>query len=399
MNKNILTNKTQESIRILFVAHEFTKSGAPLVLLEVISALRDQNYECHLVGPIGGALEKDFEELNIDRHSIKAINYLYKGGRGRFGQFLYLPIRLIINFYLVFQFLSLFRSIKPQIIHLNSFAARFAAIPALFYKSKVIWHLLEYYKWNPILHKLATLFVSKVADVILVVSSATLLWWTKSRNPRYRVLYGGTKVRSISDHKCRPYDIVFVGRFSYEKGFFVLLDALSMMQSIGIEPRMIAVGTCESDETQSLIFKFLESKNLAHTIDWKYDAPDAIQYIAQAKILVLPSLREGLPRVILEAMSVGTTVVATNVGGIPEVINSSEVGMLVQPSNVEQLFQAIVYLLQNENDRIEKSIVAHRLLEHHFTLEIFQENVRQLYAQLRQLLHEHQLSRHYFIGN
>jgi glycosyltransferase involved in cell wall biosynthesis len=382
MNKNILIGKRQYPIRIVFVAHEFTRSGAPLVLLEVIRALRDKNYECHLVGPMGGALEKDFDELHIDRHPMKAINYLYEGGRGRFGQYLYLPMRLIINFYLIIRFLSLFRSIKPQIIHLNSFAARFAAIPTLFCKSKVVWHLHEYYKWDPILHKLAALFVSKVADVVLVVSSATLIWWNKYRDPRYHVLYGGTKVRDIPDRKNRQYDIAYVGRFSNEKGFFVLLDALSMMRSIGIEPKMIAVGTYESDETQSLIFKFLESKRLSHMIDWKYDSPDPIQYIAQAKILILPSLREGLGRVILEAMSVGTTVIATSVGGIPEIINSSDVGMLVQPGNVDQLFQAIVYLLQNEADRIEKSIAAHRLLDHRFTLEIFQENIRQIYAQL-----------------
>jgi glycosyltransferase involved in cell wall biosynthesis len=382
MNKDNLISKVKDPIRILFVAHEFTRSGAPLVLLEVIRALQNENYECHLIGPFGGTLKKEFDELNINRHSIKAINYLYKGGRGRFGRVLYLPLRLIINIYLVLRILFLFRSIKPRIIYLNSFAARYAAIPALLYKSKVIWHLHEYYNWNPILHKLATFFVSKVTDVVLVVSSATLLWWSQYRDPRYHVLYGGTKVRGISSLECRPYDIAFVGRFSHEKGFFVLLDVLSMMQSIGIEPKMIAVGTYETDETQSLISNLLESKKLAHTIDWKYDLPDPIQYIAQAKILVLPSLREGFPRVILEAMSVGTTVIATNVGGIPEIINTSDVGILIQPGNVEQLTQAIVYLLQNEADRIKKSIIAHRLLEHYFTLEIFQENIRNIYAQL-----------------
>jgi len=382
MNENILTSTTQSPIKVLFVAHEFTRSGAPLALLEVINALQENKYECHLVGPNGGALDKDIERLNINRHSIKAINYLYGGGQGRAGQLLYLPLRLIINLFLSFQILFLFRSIKPQIIHLNSFAARFAAIPTLFCKSKVVWHLHEYYKWDKIFQTIAAFFVSEVSDEVLVVSSAALVWWSKNRDPRYRVLYGGTEVRDILDHRHRPYDIVFVGRFSYEKGFFVLLDALSKLQDIGIRKKVIAVGTHISDETRSLVHNYLDLKKLSTSIEWIYDSPNPIQYIAQSKVLVLPSLREGLPRVILEAMSVGTTVVATNVGGIPEVINSSDVGILVQPGNVEQLFQAIVYLLQHEDDRIKKSIVAHRLLEHHFTLEIFQENIRRIYAQL-----------------
>jgi len=347
-----------------------------------MSGLRAGNYQCHLIGPRGGALEKDFEELNIDRHSVKAINYLYKGGRGRFGQILFLPIRILINFYLVFRLLQLFLSIKPQIIHLNSFAARFAALPAFFTHAKVVWHLHEYYPWNPVLHKSAALFVSIVSDVIFTVSSACLFWWNQNNDLRYHVVYGGTKRHSMADHKNRPYDIVFVGRFSYEKGFFVLLDALSMLSSIGIEPKMIAVGTYESDEAQSVISKTLESKKLVHMIEWKYDSPDPIPYIAQAKILVLPSLREGLPRVILEAMSVGTTVIATQVGGIPEVINSPDVGILIQPGNVEQLFQALEHLLHDETDRITISIAAYRYMEHHFTLAAFQENARRIYAQL-----------------
>jgi len=64
------------------------------------------------------------------------------------------------------------------------------------------------------------------------------------------------------------------------------------------------------------------------------------KYIRESSVLVLPSYREGVPNVLLESFASGTPVIATKVGGIPEVVNDS-VGLLVDAKNVEQLTQAI----------------------------------------------------------
>jgi glycosyltransferase involved in cell wall biosynthesis len=65
-------------------------------------------------------------------------------------------------------------------------------------------------------------------------------------------------------------------------------------------------------------------------------------------IFVLPSLKEGLPMVILEAMASRKPIIATNVGGIPRVIENGSEGILVNPSNVVELSEAIITLLKNE---------------------------------------------------
>jgi glycosyltransferase involved in cell wall biosynthesis len=69
------------------------------------------------------------------------------------------------------------------------------------------------------------------------------------------------------------------------------------------------------------------------------------QLVAGADLLVLPSLNEGLPRVILEAMATGLPVVATSVGGIPELVMDGRTGLLVRPGDERALADAVCRVL------------------------------------------------------
>jgi len=81
-------------------------------------------------------------------------------------------------------------------------------------------------------------------------------------------------------------------------------------------------------------------------------SPEKIyDYLEQAKILILPSFYEGLPNVILEAMSVGVPVIATRVGGIPDVVKDGETGLLVEPGRVDELAISIRRLIEDDDLR------------------------------------------------
>jgi glycosyltransferase involved in cell wall biosynthesis len=77
-----------------------------------------------------------------------------------------------------------------------------------------------------------------------------------------------------------------------------------------------------------------------------------------ADILVLPSSREGWPNVLLESMACGTPVVATKVGGIPEIVTSPDVGRLMSQRNATDLAKAVAELWQNRPDRASVSAYA-----------------------------------------
>jgi len=85
---------------------------------------------------------------------------------------------------------------------------------------------------------------------------------------------------------------------------------------------------------------------------------EVAQFMREADFLVLPSFYESMPCVILEAFACGLPVLATEVGGIPEIVNV-ERGILVEPGNLEQLIKAVDYMLDHFRDFSSKNITSY----------------------------------------
>jgi len=109
---------------------------------------------------------------------------------------------------------------------------------------------------------------------------------------------------------------------------------------------------------------------------------DVDKLMVSSKILVLPSRWEGLPVTILEAMSRGLPVIASSVGGIPEVIENKKEGILVPPQNPEILAQAIKKLLEDESLRKELIRNAYEKVKENYSIETYAKNILNLYKLL-----------------
>lgn len=138
----------------------------------------------------------------------------------------------------------------------------------------------------------------------------------------------------------RPPRIVFVGRLSAEKGVFVLLDAISrVLETLPLELWIIGSGDLRQELENSA-----RSLGISESVKWLGWMPwgsALFEKLGQADTLVLPSFSEGLPLVLAEAMSQGLVVVASAVGGIPEILENGEAGILVPPGDVKALASAI----------------------------------------------------------
>lgn len=136
--------------------------------------------------------------------------------------------------------------------------------------------------------------------------------------------------------------IYFVGNLIHRKGVVNLIEA---MQDVDRELVIVGDGP-ERERLRNLCEKYKVNCNFKGYIN-----PLAIQKeLINARVLVLPSIvGEGLPNVVLEAMSVGLPVVATNIAGIPDVVKDGETGFIVEPANIGELASKISEIVNNQS--------------------------------------------------
>ena len=137
--------------------------------------------------------------------------------------------------------------------------------------------------------------------------------------------------------------ILFVGRIEKNKGVFDLIKAISLLRN---KKKIILFLIGELREKDNLQ-KYIKMYSLEGKVIYLGTVPHkkVAEFMNNSDLFVLPSYNEGVPNVILEAMSCGKPVISTNVGGIPEVISHGINGLLIEPRNIEQLADSILKVL------------------------------------------------------
>lgn len=137
--------------------------------------------------------------------------------------------------------------------------------------------------------------------------------------------------------------IVSVARLSPIKGMSYLIKAMVRMK----DASLVVIGDGPERKRLEMLSRNLGLSDRVSFTGWLSDRSRIVDHLRQATVFVLPSLSEGLPRVLIEAMACGLPVVATNVGGIPEVVRDGTNGLLVPPRDEKALSKAIEHVLND----------------------------------------------------
>ena len=140
--------------------------------------------------------------------------------------------------------------------------------------------------------------------------------------------------------------LLTVGRLAPEKGHTVLLDALKSVTRQGLDLECTVVG---AGPLRDELVRRTEELGLSDRVAFAgaVGQDDILPYYRDADVFVLPSLAEGLPVVLMEAMAVGLPVIASNLTGIPELITHGQHGLLVSVGRADQLAEAIATLARD----------------------------------------------------
>jgi sugar transferase (PEP-CTERM/EpsH1 system associated) len=170
-----------------------------------------------------------------------------------------------------------------------------------------------------------------------------------------------------------------VGRFVEPKGYTYLLDAVVNLRSQLPDVKALLVG---DGVLRRPMEEKAEALGLSDAVIFTGIRRDVPEILTLLDVFVLPSLWEGLPIALLEAMAAGLPVVATRVGGVPEVVVDGVTGLLVPPRDPEALSKAILKLLQNSDLRQKMGRSGRERVREHFSVERMVQDTEALYQRL-----------------
>ncbi|MFL6292708.1 MAG: glycosyltransferase family 4 protein [Thermoanaerobaculia bacterium] len=196
---------------------------------------------------------------------------------------------------------------------------------------------------------------ARVADLVLAPSAATVAELRRDYRVRNAAVVpnvtGGLDLEPVGTEEPPGY-LLFVGRLRIRKGVEVLLEALPP------GARLLIAGDGEHRAA-------LESKPGVKFLG-RQDAGRVRGLLRGAAALVVPSIYEGMPLVVLEAMAAGVPVVASRVSGIPEVVEDGVTGWLVPPEDPEALAAALAEVLEHPDEARRRGEAGRRRVDERF---------------------------------
>lgn len=170
-----------------------------------------------------------------------------------------------------------------------------------------------------------------------------------------------------------------VGRFTLQKNYTALLDAIPQVLSACPEARWLLVGTGPLWEEMNCL---VQERDLTAQVHLLGNRNDVAKLMAAADAFVLPSLFEGLPLVVLEAMALKLPVIGTDVCGIAETVRDGVTGRLVPPADAAALAEAMCELLANASLRARWSASSHEDFIQHWTAQRMAADMQKVYDEV-----------------
>lgn len=173
--------------------------------------------------------------------------------------------------------------------------------------------------------------------------------------------------------------ILFVGRLDPQKSPFTLLEAFARLIQRHADWQLLFVG---EGPLRSLMSEWVAEHGLKSNVHFAGWRPDVPELLKAADVLVLPSLWEGMPNIVLESMAAGLPVVVSRVEGTEELIHDGKTGLLTTPGSVAEVEQQIEKVLLDCEFSTSLSIAAQQTVFKGFTLEAMIHSYEQLYLGL-----------------
>lgn len=246
---------------------------------------------------------------------------------------------------------ALLLKLNPQIVHLhlNCIITYYFAFGLKIQKWKLLQtcHNLAKKDANFVNRILRSLYMKKSVLTTIAISprikNSIIKCYKSANNENVPVIYNGIELRHINDSIEKTYDLIMVARFSKQKNHTFLVKCVADYLKNNPDIKICCLG---DGPLFKKIQKMIKREKINLNISLKGSVDDIYPYLLASKIFVLPSLYEGNPISILEAMNVGLPIIASKVGGIPDIVLEGENGFLFKKNSKKEFLDCLIKCLE-----------------------------------------------------
>ncbi len=305
-----------------------------------------------------------------------------------------IPRRFKFDPFCIIRLIKLIKQEKIQIIHTHAHkpntTARIAAILARVPIIIANEHNVD--EWKSAFQKLIDSFLCRFTDIIIVVSMGVQKFCQSTGIPscKFRLIYNGVEVDKFKNKEFREAKrkelgidentlvIGTVGRIHPQKGHGLLVE---ITEELLLEHKSLLFLIIGKGYLEKELIRKIKTLNVSEHFLFLGEREDIPELLSCMDIFVLPSIREGFPNTILEAMASSLPVVATDVGGVRELIIPDETGFIVPSADISALYESLSKLIKDKDLRIKMGNAGFERVKQ-FSIEKMAKETEDLYEEL-----------------
>lgn len=364
---------SKHQIRVLHLIQGLEVGGLEYMVVNLLNGLDMRRYQSSVccydtLGPLVKSLNGEVEIHHLKRK--QGVDYTYS-----------------------FKLAIFLKRKKIQILHLHNstaffygvIAGKIARVPVIVYTE----HARDVFPDIKI--RIADKFLSLFTDKVIVVAGylkKNLIKYEWFNPLKMTTIYNGidetkfnfeshpTEIREGLGLPENRKIIGIVARLDPIKNHKCLIKAMQLVIKKFSDSLLLIVGDGSQREELEGLTKNIGLERNVIFLGTRQDVP---QLLSIMDIFILSSKSEGLPITLLEAMAASKPIIATNVGGIPEVIENGINGILIPPDNSEAMAEAVLELLKDEEKSKKLGMMARKRFENNFTLPMMVRKYEELY--------------------
>jgi glycosyltransferase involved in cell wall biosynthesis len=371
--------ETSKSILLVHGSNDLY--GASKIFLNIIDSLQKTGlYDIHVILPYKGVLDKLLQSkgINVNHKNLGVLRKKYFNICGLFDRGAkIIKASLYIRNYI--------KTHKIDLVYTNTSVILSTGIAARMSGSKSLIHIHDTPANNGIYSKAVGFLLEILSDKVITVSNAVSQHYSKHISENKLVqIYNSVEVPDKINWKRHnstpPFKMICVGRLSPLKGHDYLIDIIVKLKELNPNLTLEIIGDVFRgyENYEASLLKKVKDLELTELISFTGFVNNMEEKYKSADLLIHPSiLPDSLPTVILEAMSYGVPVVATDLGGAKELLQKDENGLLIPFNNANIASEKINTFVQDRKEQQKCIENAHNNLKSHFTPSKFSERINQ----------------------